>query len=181
MIYLRNKINKPRTCKGSLSQVKDRKWLDGFSVKKKNKKKKPPLSLHRFPKPHPQQKITEEKAPGKVAKVHFSGNKTKNPIVSASSWHPFLTLPNQVTHKAWGMSGPTHILLVHQRATPSNPSMDLPRGIQLPWLGAPATPEGRNLSDTWHSLFQQTTVQGFPNSGPNLFEDQEAGAFLGQK
>lgn len=86
--------------------------------KKKNKKKpkKPPLSLNRFPKPHPQHKITEEIASGKVAKVYFSDKTTKNPFVSARPWHSFLTQPNQVTHKAWGRSGPTHILLVHQRA-----------------------------------------------------------------
>lgn len=124
LIHLRNKINKPRTYKGSLSQVKDKKWLDGFSAKKT------PLSLNKFPKPHPYHKITEEKAP----QLRYISQviKPKNLIVSASSWHPFLTLPNQVTHKAWRMSGPTHILL-HQRAPPPpTPARICPEAFSSP-------------------------------------------------
>lgn len=76
----------------------------------------------------------------------------------------------------------------HTSCTPPSPfppplqsSVALPRGVQLLWLGAPAIPEGRNLSDTWHSLFQQTTAKSFPNPGLHYLEDQEAGAFPGQR
>lgn len=114
-----------------------------------------------------------------MAKVHFPGNETKNPIESASSWQPFLTLSNQVTQRLGECQGPSPHPSHDQRAC-CPPPQSTQRHLS-PWLGMPATPEGRNMSDTWHSLFQQTTAERFPNPDTHYFKDQEAGAFPGQK
>lgn len=109
-IYLRNKINKPRTCKRFPLPSQGRKMAGCLFCK---------THLYvriNFLNPTPTTESLKKTAEGKVAKAHFSDNKTKNPITSASSWHSFLTLPNQVTQKTWGMSGPTHTSLVHQWA-----------------------------------------------------------------
>lgn len=74
-----------------------------------------------FLNPTPNIRSLKKTAQGKVAKTHFPGNKTKNPIKSASSWHCFLTLSNEVLQKAWGVSGPTRIPLVHHRAPSPRP------------------------------------------------------------
>lgn len=41
-------------------------------------------------------------AQGKVTKVHFPSSKTKNSIIPASFWHPFLPLPNHHHSKSLG-------------------------------------------------------------------------------
>ena len=121
----------------------------------------------------------EKTAQGKAAKVHFSGNKPKTQSYQPVPGTHFSTKsgrskrPGRVRAHPHTPGSPMTSLLL--------PSMELPRGIQLLQLEAPAIPEGRNLSDTWHSLFQQTTAKSFPKPGPHHFEDQEAESFLGQR
>lgn len=135
-----------------------------------------------FLNPTPNLRSLKKTAQGKVAKTHFPGSKTK----TSNQISQFLALLSHSIKSGHSKGLGSVRAHSHTPCTPVSPfppesSMTLPRGIQLLWLGVPVIPEGRNLSDTWHSLFQQTTAKSFPNPGLHYFEDQEAGAFPGQR
>lgn len=89
--------------------------------------------------------------------------------------------PLRSLKKDLGKVRPAHTPLVHRGTNSLTPGQY--GSAQRHWApvgGSACNTRGQKSSDTWHSLFQQTTAECFPNPGPPHFEDQEASVFLGR-
>lgn len=124
-----------------------------------------------FLNPTPNIRSLKKTAQGKVAKTHFPGNKTKNPIKSASSWHSFLTLSNEVLQKAWGVSGPTRIPLVHHRAPSPAPAIQCGSAQRRSAPVAGSACDTRGQKSEWHLALSLSTNnrKELSKSRPPLF------------
>lgn len=119
-----------------------------------------------FLNPTPNIRPLKKTVQGKVAKIHFPGNKIKIPTKSASSWHSFLTLSNEVTQKTGIMSGPTQTPCTPLRLFPLIQHGSIQRH-SAPMAGSACNIIGQKSE--WHLALSTSNHEEFSKPRPSLF------------